>query len=134
MVKKEKLFIQVTPTKRLVFDRLSIDVNDSSPEAIAAFKKIIRPDEELYKPLDEAIDVGVAVKKGLIKGNENSRVAKAIIKERTNSRVLAIIGELTLKKIEPPALKEIMRAYEEKFKPETISKSRIEAAQRTIKR
>jgi len=136
MVKKEKVFFQATPKKVLSVDRIKIDASDSSLEALTAFKKILKDDAEvfrqIYAPLDDAIDEGRAIKEARSVGNQNSKKSKARIKARIDSRVLTIIRELKSKKIEPPTLKEIMRAYEEKFKPETISKSRIEAAQRTI--
>ena len=138
MVKKEKVFIQVTPTKRLLFERVSVDVNDSSPDAVAAFKRILKDGDEvikqIYSPLDGLIDRGIAVKEAQLTGNKNSKEPKAKIKARTDSRVLAIIKEWELKKIESPTWREIKEIFENDFKPATISRSRIGTAKSSQKK
>jgi len=134
MVKREKLFIQVTPTKKLLFERVSIDVHDSSPDAVAAFKRILKDGDEvirqIYAPLDGVIDTGNAVKEARLMGNKNSKEPKAKIKALIDLRVLGIIENWELKKIEPPSWREIKQIYEVNFAPATISRSRIYAAKR----
>ena len=134
MVEKEKVFIQVTPTKRLLLERVSIDGNDSSPEAVAALKRILKDSDEvirqIYAPLDDVIDTGNAVKKARLMGNKNSKEPKAKLKALIDARVLGIIENWELKKIESPSWREIKQIYEVNFAPVTISRSRIYAAKR----
>lgn len=137
MIKKKPVTVVIDELDLPIkIDWVTVDANDSSPEAAAAIKTMLATPVQILKTaLDSAMPAiaqSINIAEGRSSGNKKSKESKEKIKTEKDIKIIEIIQNWEAKHIESPTWKEIKRAYEEKFKPDTISRSRIYEAKKSL--
>jgi predicted choloylglycine hydrolase len=140
MVKKIPVKLNINEDLSVTVNRVTVDANDSSNQAIAALKAIFRtPSEKEAQILKSALNhatplilLGKKTSDGRSVGNKRAGQTKAKIKADKDKKIISIIEDWKKKHYEAPTWKEIVAIYETKYSPEKLSRSRIDQAKKTL--